>query len=200
MQINTATSYSNYFPSLNKDSEIVLEKKQQAVDCEVVNSLENAKSCTIYESYEKNAPSGEELHHSITEYCKNPNETNFELCINLINSGANLDFVNETGSPLFLLVQCCFVRYERAEPSYVNLIKNLLEAGADPNLYDKYGNTAIYMATALAVHDGDTTILKLLLKYGADSSLINPLTQEDMFEFYFYDDKNYQIAKKLLHR
>ena len=53
--------------------------------------------------------------------------------------------------------------------NYSFIVKQLLKAGADPNITDKNGNTALIFAPCHMSHD----IVRELLKHGADSNLQN---------------------------
>lgn len=51
------------------------------------------------------------------------------------------------------------------------MLKCLLETGADPNIQDKYGNTALFYCCGKAHKDGET--VKMLLTYGANPDIVN---------------------------
>ena len=64
-------------------------------------------------------------------------------------------------TPLLLVA----LNYNRTE-----MAKLLLEHGANPNVTDKYGNTALWHAVPL----GDASLVRLLLAKGADPSVVMP--------------------------
>jgi hypothetical protein len=51
------------------------------------------------------------------------------------------------------------------------MLKCLLETGADPNIQDKFGNTALFYCYGKAHKDGET--VKILLQYGANPDIAN---------------------------
>jgi Ankyrin repeats (many copies) len=51
------------------------------------------------------------------------------------------------------------------------MLKCLLETGADPNIQDKFGNTALFYCCGKAHKDGET--VKMLLTYGAKTDIVN---------------------------
>lgn len=51
------------------------------------------------------------------------------------------------------------------------MLKCLLETGADPNIQDKYGNTALFYCCGKAHKNGET--VKMLLTYGANPDIVN---------------------------
>lgn len=58
-----------------------------------------------------------------------------------------------------------------AQNWYIDVAKLILENGADTNIKDKFGNTPLWRAVFNSQGRGD--LIKLLLKFGADSLLKN---------------------------
>jgi ankyrin repeat protein len=87
---------------------------------------------------------------------------NFEIIQTLVTAHADTNALNkEKRTPLH-----CHVANETGGAA----IRYLLDAGANVNAKDSYGNSPLHMASAQAFAYGETT-LYLLLKYGPDMSL-----------------------------
>ena len=67
-----------------------------------------------------------------------------------------------------------------------NVVKVLLEHGADPNLADKYGRTALHAAA----REGDVIMVSELLKHGANPKKKDEdnKTAYDIAKYYDYED------------
>jgi hypothetical protein len=93
---------------------------------------------------------------------------NSEVAKFLIEKKSNLDYVSDEGTALMAAV----VR-EKNE-----LAKSLLENGANPNLTNLQGTTALMYATQFK----NIELVKLLLQYKADKTIVNK-DQKTAFEF-----------------
>jgi len=90
---------------------------------------------------------------------------------------AKMEMIVHTG--LFTMEMLTFTTDENGQ-SFVHhavksrnlpMLKCLLETGSDPNIQDKFGNTALFYCCGKAHKDGET--VKLLLTYGAKTDIVN---------------------------
>ena len=86
-----------------------------------------------------------------------------------MEAGADKDLTNEDGRTALMS--------EGVSPPGPSIAKLLLEAGANPNLQDKAGNTALFLAS----QNGFETNVRLLLEMGADRDLQNKEGQTALF-------------------
>lgn len=70
-----------------------------------------------------------------------------DLCIKLIEMGADLNVLDRFGSPLIATIDCDYVS-PGGEESIIRVAKKLLENGADVNSIDRYRNMSILMISA----------------------------------------------------
>lgn len=86
--------------------------------------------------------------------------------------------------------------YNSKDKDYVSVVRQLLDASVDPNLKDKYGDTALHKV-AISRH---IEIALLLIEYGADIDITN----NDGRKFYdgqddFLDKIKFELSKKVQH-
>lgn len=104
-----------------------------------------------------------------------------ELCTQLlIAAGADLNLDGKSTGP--------FPLHDAAEVGNLELVRRLLAKGANPNVYDESGYTALH--TAL-VGSPDAEMIKLLLDHGA-----NPDIQPKSGDL-FFDESNEEIMRLL---
>ena len=60
----------------------------------------------------------------------------------------------------------------------IECMKRLLEAGANPNITDKYGRTTLLLCCANRQHD----LMKILIEHGADVNKKNPVHDVPMLQ------------------
>ncbi len=96
----------------------------------------------------------------------------------LLDAGGNVDLANPSGTTLLMKAAAGELRRtmwidargnissssSRGDTEYVAAVELLLERGADPNLRDKYGQTALHAAANF----GRTATVRLLLAGGAE--------------------------------
>jgi ankyrin repeat protein len=83
----------------------------------------------------------------------------------LVDNGANINQQDRIGYS---------VLHFAGQNKLVDLAKYFLEKGADPNLQDIHGNTALWTAIFEArLPTDEQRVVKLLLQYGANADLIN---------------------------
>ncbi|MCP4639061.1 MAG: hypothetical protein GY851_01435 [bacterium] len=88
---------------------------------------------------------------------------NAEFAKRLIDSGANVDWKTDLGTPLLSIL---------AHEGNCQMVELLLEEGADPNAADTFAQTPLHILLfEYRGSDEDRTILGLLLEHGADPSL-----------------------------
>uniref|UniRef100_A0A3B3SRL2 Ankyrin repeat domain 34A n=1 Tax=Paramormyrops kingsleyae TaxID=1676925 RepID=A0A3B3SRL2_9TELE len=83
----------------------------------------------------------------------------------LVEGGAYINEGNERGETP--VVAACLASYEDPQSRH-KMVRYLLEKGADPNIPDKTGRTALMHACA---EQAGKEVVALLLEYGADPSL-----------------------------
>lgn len=85
---------------------------------------------------------------------------------NLLKRGANPNIIDEQNQQYTLL---CIA----SENGYYNIVKLLLEYGADPNLRNTNGSTTLMSTSGSDDYTWNTDIIRLLLEYGADPNIIH---------------------------
>jgi ankyrin repeat protein len=133
-----------------------------------------------------------------TEYNWTPlltavNNRNYRLAAYLVERGANVNLANKGGwTPLYVATDNRNIEggdypVPKADVDHLEIITRLLNAGADPNIRarDNTLTRTIFTmqwffeagATAFvrAAQSGDTELLKLLLKHGADPTVVTEL-------------------------
>ena len=100
-------------------------------------------------------------------------DDNFEGHIMILNDllrlGARVDVQDTAGhTPIFYSISLV----ERFNATLFEVAKKLLEAGANPNIPDRFGNVPLAVCCAASGFDTEQN-LKLLLKHGADPYIRN---------------------------
>ena len=80
----------------------------------------------------------------------------------LLQNGANINHQDRIGYSALHFI---------AQESWVTLAEKFLKSGANPNLPDIHGNTPLW--TAIFESVDEPGVVRLLLKYGADSTIVN---------------------------
>lgn len=82
-----------------------------------------------------------------------------EEALELLNRTSNIDFQDKNGnSYLHMAVQS----------NLIEVVENILEKGAKVDIKDNFGKTPLMVA--ISRFSGDDSIIKLLLKHGADKN------------------------------
>ena len=82
----------------------------------------------------------------------------------LLEGGTEVDYQGYDGKTA-LIIACSFIQQDDSDPRVVFLVKTLLNHGADPNIQDLYGKTALMHAFR---YHSSPEIVKLLLSKGAN--------------------------------
>lgn len=98
-----------------------------------------------------------------TVLCNACVDGNYECVELLINYNTNLNLPIQIDTHIYTSV---FIAYEN---EHLDIMKLLLENGADPNIQNGAYNTVLHWAA----YDEDTCWMEILLEYGADSNIQN---------------------------
>lgn len=110
----------------------------------------------------KQNPRGETSLYIACTIFRNPP---IDLILLLLNKGAEINEVIRFGGDTTLL--------EAINYSTIEVVKILLEHGADPNLGERNENNALAKAVMKRVDEKSLEMIKLLLEYGADINKLN---------------------------
>ena len=80
---------------------------------------------------------------------------------------------------------------DAAKSGDIEMVRELLDAGADPNIPDDYGTTPL----SIACESVDLDLMKLLLDYGADPNLHNIIGDEPFFGWISASEEPTSIMK-----
>ena len=143
--IQKIIDYDAHINAVNKDEATPLLLARSRAHKETVRILLKAKADPNIAYADGDAS----LHAAVTAYCSE------QTIQEIIDHGANVNAANQRGRTALLLA--CFYRQ-------TELVKVLLEAGADPSLADEEGFSCLYAAV-----DGNCSKLTLqaLINYGA---------------------------------
>lgn len=152
----------------DNEGHTVLRKAVQARNSKAVKLLVNHGA----DVNEKDENKCTLLHHAIDDCCVGCDEDEKKIIIKtLLSHGIDIDAQDARG---LTALDYLILNSDEGSDCY-RLVKWLLMLGANANVQDKHGNTALHWATEgnLIYPKGFTGIVKLLIQYGADARIKN---------------------------